>query len=152
MAAIALRATAAPGYARLPVGGEMAQRQLEVILARQLASCLATPIFIVDHTGDLVYFNEPAEKILGRRYEETGVLAAAEWSVAFKPTTDSGDLVPADALPLVRVLSEGRPAHSNFWIQGHDDVSRNIDVTAFPLVGHAGKLMGAIAIFWDTGR
>jgi PAS domain-containing protein len=128
------------------------QREIEMILARQLASYLATPIFIVDNSGDLVFFNEPAERILGRRYEETGVLAASEWATAFSPTNDAGDPIDPDELPLVRALVQGRPYHKGFWIRGDDKVSRHIDVTAFPLVGHAGKPMGALAIFWETGR
>jgi hypothetical protein len=63
---------------------------VEVILIRQAASYLAMPIFVVDPKGDLVYFNEPAEGLLGRRYEETGEMPVAEWSTIFVPTHDDG--------------------------------------------------------------
>jgi hypothetical protein len=33
---------------------------VEIILMRQTASYLATPIFVIGPTGDLIYFNEPA--------------------------------------------------------------------------------------------
>ncbi|MBW2374226.1 MAG: PAS domain-containing protein, partial [Deltaproteobacteria bacterium] len=39
---------------------------VELILLRQLASQLAMPIIVVDPRGDLLYFNEAAEAILGR--------------------------------------------------------------------------------------
>ena len=42
----------------------MAQKDIELILTRQLASYLATPVFIVDAIGTLVFYNEPAEVIL----------------------------------------------------------------------------------------
>jgi PAS domain-containing protein len=42
------------------------QHDVELILMTQVASYLATPIFVVDPNGDLVYFNEPAEQLLGR--------------------------------------------------------------------------------------
>ena len=32
---------------------------------RELADHLATPIFVVDAAGDLLFYNEPAEKLLG---------------------------------------------------------------------------------------
>ena len=58
----------------------MAQKAVELILMRQLASYLAVPIFLVDPDGNLLYYNEPAERLLGRRYDETGEMPAAEWA------------------------------------------------------------------------
>ena len=56
----------------------MPQREIEVILTRQLASYLSLPIFIVDTGGTLVFYNEPAERIHGHRLEETGEMPADE--------------------------------------------------------------------------
>ena len=64
---------------------------IEVILMRQTASYLAMPIFVVDPKGNLVYFNEPAEELLGLRYEEVGEMPAEEWSTIFVPTDKNGD-------------------------------------------------------------
>ena len=50
----------------------MSQKEIEVILTRQLASYLAVPVLIVDTDGTLLYFNEPAEAIFARRFDETG--------------------------------------------------------------------------------
>ncbi len=50
------------------------QQEIEMILARQLASYLVMPIFVVDPAGTLVFYNEPAEPILGRRFDETGAM------------------------------------------------------------------------------
>jgi hypothetical protein len=44
------------------------QKSLVLILARELATNLATPIYIADSVGDLVYFNEPAEQIAAGRF------------------------------------------------------------------------------------
>jgi len=67
----------------------MAQKAVELILMRQLASCLAVPVFLVDPEGTLLYYNEPAERLLGRRYDETGEMPASEWATMFTPTADS---------------------------------------------------------------
>ena len=45
----------------------VAQKPLEIILMRQLASYLAMPIFLVDPRGDMLFYNERAEAILGTR-------------------------------------------------------------------------------------
>ncbi len=127
----------------------MAQHAIELILMRQLAGGLATPIFIVDPRGDLLFYNEPAEAILGCRYEETGELAMEDWSTMFVPTDAAGRALPPEALPLVIAMSERRPAHRALWIEGLDGVQRHIEVTAFPLIGQASRMVGAVAIFWE---
>jgi PAS domain-containing protein len=128
----------------------MAQKEIEVILARQLASYLATPIFIVDPRGNLLFYNEPAETILGRRYEETGEMRVDEWSTLFEPADEQGHPLDPGALPLVVALNEHRPAHRSFWIRGLDGVQRQIEVAAFPLIGQAQRFLGAIAVFWQV--
>jgi len=50
------------------------QRELILILARDLTSRLATAAFVVDADGTLAYFNEAAEPVLGASYAETGEL------------------------------------------------------------------------------
>ena len=130
----------------------MPQQEIEVILARHLAEYLAMPIFIVNPAGDLIFYNEPAEAILGRRYAESGTMPATEWSTVFQPVDREGSLISPDELPLMIALSKRHPAHKLFWIQGLDGVSREIEVTAFPLVGQADRFLGAIAIFWENPK
>jgi PAS domain-containing protein len=127
----------------------MAQQDIEVILARHLASYLAMPIFIVDPEGTLLFYNSPAESILGPRFDETGAMPVSEWSTIFRPTeTDGTPLAPED-LPLWIALRERRPAHRSFWIYGLDQRPRFIEITCFPLIGQAGRSLGAIALFWE---
>ena len=123
---------------------------IEVILSRHLASCLAMPIFIVDPVGNLLFYNEPAELILGRRFEETGEMPADEWATAFTPTDESANEIPPESLPLMIALTERHPAHLRLWIRGLDGSRRHIEVTAFPLIGQARQFLGAIAIFWEV--
>jgi PAS domain-containing protein len=131
------------------VADEAPQLQVEVILMKQLASYLATPIFVVDPAGNLLYFNEPAENILGRRYDEFGELPLDEWSTIFTPTDERGDALPPEQLPLVSALQQRRPAHGPMWIRGLDGARRHISVTAFPLIGQDDRNLGAVSIFWE---
>ena len=129
----------------------MSQKAIEVILARQLADNLAIPIFIVDPDGTLLFYNEPAERILGQRFNETGEMVVGLWSTVFKAADRSGNLLAPDTLPLIIALTERRPAHHNFWIHGLDGAVRHIEATAFPLVGQADRFLGAMAMFWEVG-
>ena len=108
------------------------------------------PIFIVDPEGNLVYYNEPAEGILGLRFEETGELPVSEWSTIFQPTDEEGTALGADVLPLMVALVERQPAHRTFWIRGLDQVPRHIEVTAIPVIGQGKRFLGAIALFWEV--
>jgi PAS domain-containing protein len=121
-----------------------------VILTRQLASYLAMPIFIVDPQGTLIFYNEPAEMILGLRFDETGEMPFAEWAAVFTPMDERGSPLAPAALPLAIALGERRSAHSDFYIRGMDHVLRHIEVTAFPLMGQASRNLGAVALFWEV--
>jgi PAS domain S-box-containing protein len=123
--------------------------EIEVILMRQAASYLAMPIFVVDPKGDLIYFNEPAEALLGLRYEEVGEMPLEDWATVFIPTDEHGDPIPPEGLPLVIALQQHRPAHDSFWIRGLNGVPRHLSVTAFPLIGQGERELGAVAIFWE---
>jgi PAS domain-containing protein len=123
---------------------------IEIILMRELADHLATPIFVVDAEGDLLFYNEPAERLLGTRFDETGMLAFAEWSTMFAPTSAEGTPIPPEGLPLAIAVRQGRPAQGGMWIHGLDGDRRELTVTAIPLQGQWGEQLGAAAIFWEA--
>ena len=130
----------------------MAQMPVELILFRQLATSLAVPVVLVDDQGDIVFINEAAERVLGVRLEELDALPFETWTTAFRPRDQQGGTVPADELPLVKAVTERRPAHGPLVIFGADGVERTIEVTAFPLEGGRGRLLGGVAMFWETDR
>jgi PAS domain-containing protein len=129
----------------------MFPKEIEVILARHLASCLAMPIFIVDDKGNLVFYNEPAELILGRRFEEAGEVMIDEWTSIIQISDEKGEAVPYGERPLVIALNERRPTFQQIWITAFDHVPRFIAITTFPLIGQADRFLGAMAIFWEVG-
>lgn len=127
----------------------MAQQPVELILVRHLASRLGVPVFVVDPSGDLVYFNEPAEKVLGRRFDEIRIMPFAEWTTAFVPATE-GRALAVEELPLVVAVRRAEPAHRPMAIVGADGVRRSIEVTAFPVLAPGDRLLGAVAMFWES--
>jgi hypothetical protein len=123
---------------------------IQIILIRQLAGYLGVPLFLVDPTGDLLFYNEPAEVILGLRFEETGAMPAKIWSSIFTPVDEQGQPIPPESLPLMIALASQRPAHKRFYIQGIDAVRRHIDVVSIPIIGLQGEFVGAAALFWEV--
>lgn len=129
--------------------GSIEQHPIEMILAKQLASHLATAVFLVDPDGSLLFYNEPAEAILGLRYEETGEMPLDTWGTIFVPTAVEGEALDADDLPLAVALRERRPAHGCIRIRGLDGHDRTITIGAVPIEGHAGRHLGAMAVFTE---
>jgi PAS domain S-box-containing protein len=128
----------------------MAAQPLEVILMRELAAHLSTPIFVVDPDGNLLFYNEPAEALLGSRFEETGGMAFPEWATLFTPTDEEGAPLAPEELPLSITMTEQRPVQGRIWISALDGKRRRLDVTAVPLKGQWGQHLGAAAIFWEA--
>jgi PAS domain-containing protein len=126
------------------------QHHLVLIIARDFASRLSTPVFLVDVTGKVIYFNEGAERVLARRYVEGQSMEASDWSTVFEPSHDDGRPMELGEIPLGVAIIERRPDHGIVKIRGIDGVQRRIEVTAFPLFAHADECLGAIAIFWET--
>ncbi len=127
------------------------QRNLVLILARQFAAQLATAVFLVDAAGTAIYYNEAAERLLGRRFIEGHGMSAEEWSTVFHPSDDDGNLVPLQELPIGVAILHREPSHGSVTIRGADGVHRRIEITSFPLFAHTDDFVGAIAIFWQLG-
>ena len=124
---------------------------IELILVRHLASSLAIPLFLVDPDGTMVFYNEAAEQVLGRRYDEAGEMSFAEWTTVFAVRDEDGRSLDINQLPLVRALRARRPAHYRFEITGLDGAPRSIEVSAFPLEAEGKRMLGAVALFWESG-
>ena len=124
--------------------------EIEVILNRQLADCLSIPVFITDTEGNLIFYNEPAERVLGARFEEKGEMSAETWSTIFKPLDEHAQPLPPTELPLVKTLGDQHPHHKSFWIESLLGKTEKISVTSYPIISRTGKFIGAVAIFWES--
>ena len=124
------------------------QRHIALILARDLAATVASPMLLVDRDGDLVYFNEPAEGILGRPYAEAQ-MSSAELARTFKPVDESGRQIPLDELPLSQAFRNGVPSHGHIRIEAMDGEHRDLEVVAMPLFSGPDRLEGGLAVFWE---
>jgi hypothetical protein len=126
------------------------QKNLVLILGREFASLLATPVLISDAEGRLVYFNEPAEAVLGATYAEAGELPADTWSTMFSVSGPDGEPLPLERMPAGVAFVERRPAQGAIRIVALDGVPRLLQVTAIPLFAHTDEFVGVAAVFWET--
>lgn len=124
-------------------------QSLVLMLARELASNLATPIYIADADERLVYFNEAAEEIAGQSFPETGRIPIAEWVALLAPSTTDGVPLRREQMPGGIASLERRPAHASLRVTGLDGRAREIATTAFPLLGPDGAFHGVMVIFWE---
>lgn len=128
----------------------MAKRPVEIVLMRQLASYLAVPILIVDRDLDLLFFNESAEPILGRRFDETGAIHRGEWNQLLQPTDANGIPIPREEQAFALAIDRNQPSHRRSWLTGFDGVARVIEGIGFPLETRDAGLIGAAGIFWEV--
>jgi PAS domain-containing protein len=127
----------------------MAQSQVEIILLKQLASCLAMPMLVVGAEGELVFFNEAVESLLGLRFDDLGEMGLDEWPATLGMTDEDGRQVSDADRPVVAALETRRPAHRRVGVHGAGGVRRELAGTGIPLVGHDGQLLGALGLFWE---
>lgn len=127
----------------------MAQEDVEIVLLKQLASCLRIPISILGSDGSVLFFNEPAESIFGRRFDETGGLDADEWQALIQPSDAAGAPLKAEERPVIAALERGSPSHGRVFIRARNNERREIEITAIPLVATGNRLLGALTLFWE---
>jgi PAS domain-containing protein len=127
-----------------------AQQSVEMILVRQLASYLFVPVLVVDTTGTVIFYNEPAERILGVRFEETGRIDREEAERLVEQSHDPTEGPEDLDRPLDTALQQRRPVHARRWLlRRADRVRLQVELTAFPIIDHEERLLGAMVMFWE---
>ena len=125
------------------------QKDVVLILARELASNLATPMLILDHHGTVVFFNEAAEAVLGAPFAQVGEVAPTDWEHHWPITYEDGSPFSMPDSPLARVITDEAPGHQVIFMTGLDGVKRRVSATAYPLIGSTHRLVGAVGVFWQ---
>lgn len=126
------------------------QKHLVLILAREFASNLSTPTLVADERGYLVFYNEAAEHVIGRRFGEVGEMPLDDWAGAFDAKALTGEPLPQEDRPARVALDQHRASHLRYIVTSTDGVDRELEVTAFPLFAHTEEFVGVVVIFWRT--
>jgi len=113
-------------------------------------SVLETPSFMVDTDRVLVFYNEAAGALLGKRFEETGRLTREQWN-EIGPVDWDGNPIEGGDLPLTVALREGKPAHGRFCICTDERNVIEVETSAVPLIS-GGNFHGAMVVFWPVRK
>jgi len=125
-------------------------KPLPLILARELASNLATPMFLIDAGGVLVFYNDAAALLIGRAFGEMGEIPAEEFGAVIQLRTSDDKPLRRRDTPAGIAFFERRPAHRTLTATGYDGVQRRVHATAYPLFGSAAEMHGVASVFWEV--
>lgn len=122
---------------------------IEIILLRQLASYLATPVIITDLNDDVLFFNEAAEPLIGKRFDESERVPFEEFHKVFQTADEDGTPRKLEQTGVVIARKTGRPVHRRTRIRGFDGVRRLIEVTSVPIMGSGDHVLGVGVFLWE---
>ncbi|MDQ1480799.1 MAG: hypothetical protein QOI44_1660 [Actinomycetota bacterium] len=131
-----------------PLGVPGSPKSLPLILARELAANLATPMFLMDPGGMLVFYNDAAALLLGKPFAELGEIPSGEFGASLQLSTPDGALLLRRDTPSGIAFFEHRPSHQTVMATSYDGVRRAYEATAYPLLGATGEMHGVLAVFW----
>ncbi len=127
-----------------------APKSLPLILAREFASNLATPMFLLDAAGMLVFYNDAAALLLGKPFAELGEMPASEFAAVMELATPTGESLLRRNSPAGIALLQQRPSHASVVATTFDGARRPFEATAYPLFATSGDMHGVIAVFWES--
>ncbi len=128
------------------------QHNIVLILLRDLAEKLSTPMFLADPEGRLVFYNEAAESIFGRKFSDRykDELQPENWADLLRmEDLEEGEALTLEQVPPGIAFLERRPSHKQVRITGLDGTKRVLSATALPLFAGAENFVGMLAIFWE---
>jgi hypothetical protein len=126
-----------------------APKSLPLILARELAANLATPMFLVDDRGVLAFYNDAAALLIGKPFAEIGEIMVSDFGDALDLTLPDGTPCRNRETPAGIAFWEHRPAHKALNAKSYSGRVLQVQATAYPLFGTAGEMHGVVSVFWE---
>jgi PAS domain-containing protein len=124
-------------------------KSLVLIRAKHLAESVTLPMFLADSDGNLIFYNEAAESLVGRPFLDSGSISAAEWQRMFNVRDRSDAPFPLESMPGWVAVRGARPAMGHMRFTHADGTDRLIAVCAFPLFTSQEQFDGALILFWE---
>jgi len=112
---------------------------------------MSVPIWITDRFGNLIYFNEPTEELIGLRFDETGDLPASTLTDLFNLCDLNGSPIPDAERPLMIALEKLQPAQRAIRMNDAEGREKVVADTAIPIVGEGDRPLGAMVLLWELG-
>jgi hypothetical protein len=132
-------------------GRGQASKSLPLILARELAANLATPMFLLDEVGTLVFFNDAAELMIGKPYGDVGAITGADFGDLLRIEYEDGTPMRKRDSPVGIAFTQREPAHHRLVASPLGGGNKATwEVTAYPLFGRTGDMHGVLTVFWEA--
>jgi PAS domain S-box-containing protein len=118
---------------------------------RSILDALPEALYIADASGRIVYFNEAAAALVGRRPE----IGKDRWCVTWRlRRLEDGRLIPPEQSAVARVMRDGESAYG--WraiAERPDGTSVVIAPDTTPLRDETGRMLGALTVIYEvSGR
>ena len=127
-----------------------AEPSLPLILARELAANLATPMLLIDAEGILAFLNEAAELMIGKTYAELAGMEALDLGEMLQLTDLHDAPIRTREMPSGIAYFRREPAHRTLFATSLDGTRRKVEVTSYPLFGRVGDMHGVLTVFWEA--
>lgn len=131
---------------------ERSLKSLVLIRAKHLAESVSTPAFLADRDGNLIFYNEAAEAVVGRPFADVGRLAPSEWRDELDVRARDGSPFPLEAMPGWMAVQRHRPDLGHILFKTFDGTERLIATCAVPLFTYPEQFEGALIYFWDESQ
>ena len=125
-------------------------KSLPLILARELAANLATPMFLIDAEGTLVFYNEAAELMLGKTWAEMGEMTAEQFGTMLDLAEPDGTPMRKSESPAGVAFFQRAPSHKRVIATTLDGKRSTFEATAYPLFGRTEDMHGVLTVFWPA--
>jgi PAS domain-containing protein len=134
------------------MGGSVIERSIKslvLIRAKNLAESVTTPMLLIDAIGNLIFYNEAAEALLGTPFTDVGNIPASEWQDKFKIRARDDSPAPLERMPGWIDLVHERPGLGHLRITTLEGNDLFIAVCAVPLFTAQRQFDGALVLFWE---
>src|SRR5262249_13566035 len=99
---------------------------------------------------NLVYYNDAAERMIGRSFSELGEIRSEEFGEALRLRDSDGVRIRRRDSPSGIAFFERRATHRSLTATGYDGVERAVEVTAVALFGKGDEMHGVVTVFWQA--
>lgn len=130
---------------------ERSARQMSEARLTAIVDSMSDGVAVATLDGTLEMVNPAAEQILGIGHVD---VESDEWSKTYGLyRVNSGELIPADELPLMQALT-GVPKSEMEMVVRNSKLKEEVTIAAraTPILNHQDQLIGAVAVFHDVTK
>ncbi len=123
-------------------------KDLESVFFKEVLDSMADGVFIVDAQGNIIYWNEPVEKISG--YHASEVLGKNAFSDYLKHYGQNGLELASKDNPIFKALHSSLTVDINLYISNKNGEKLPVLVSTTPIKDSSGHIIGAVELLKEN--